>query len=441
MKKSMLRIFALTAVLGMTLAACGSGGSSAEEGQSSSTESASPSSESSDAGSTAAEPTQEAESTEEAETPASSEGESSGGAADGEPIVIGMISSLSGPYSTLGGFDQKTVELLMNQLNDAGGIDGRPVKVVYEDDQTSPTQAVVALDKIAAENPVAIIGPVLSSACTAIVDKVDQLQIPMVTLCATDSQVEPVHPFDFMATLSTDAMTGAVGQYLKAEGKADVGVLYDSGDFGQSGLNWIQEHGDVNIISSEAYNLSATTFLPQLQTLLAKNPQAVIAWGAGAPLVTIAKEFKQLGADIPLVFSGAAATPLFVGPAAESGDGVVMASSMANVFEAAPDSNPSKAIVAKLAADYQAEYDESMSQFTADACTAWRIIVNGIEKAGSTDPVAVRDAIEANPTVACHGTYTYSPTDHRGLDASQVWVVQDQNGTLTPTQFSIDQHK
>lgn len=361
-------------------------------------------------------------------------------AAGSEPIVIGMITSLSGRYSTLGQFDQKTVELLSAQLNAAGGIDGRPVKVIYEDDQTSPTQAVVALNKVAAEHPSAIVGPVLSTACSALADKVNDLKIPMVTVCATDSQVEPVRPYVFMATLSTPSMTAAIGNYLKSQGKTKVAVIYDSGDFGQSGLDWLTKQHIVNIVAQDAYNLKATTFVPQLQALLSKSPDALIAWGAGGPLVTIAKEFKQLGVKIPLLFSGAAATPLFVGPAGSAGDGTLMASSMANVYQSAPDSNPSKAIVARLAADYQAKYNQSMSQFTADACGAWFVIIDAIRKAG-TDPVAVRNAIESNPAIGCHGTYRYSPTDHRGIAPSDVWVVVDQDGKLVPTRFSTDAAK
>lgn len=410
MSKPVVRLLALAAVAATALSACSSGG-----GNSTGTSST---------------------------PPAAPAGSSSGGGNGSQgPIVIGMVTSLSGQYSTLGQFDQKTVELLSSQLNAAGGIDGRQVKVVYQDDQTSPTQAVVALNKVVESKPTAIIGPVLSTACSAIVDKVDTLKIPMVTLCASDSQVDPIRPYDFMATLSTPAMTGAIGNYLKSENKAKVALLYDSSDFGQSGLKALQQQGEVDIIAKASYNLSATTFVPQLQALLAKNPQAVIAWGAGPPLVTIAKEFKQLGGKVPLVFSGAAATPLFVGPAGPSGNGVVMASSMANVYQSAPDSNPSKAIVSKLATDYQAKYGEPMSQFTADACGAWSVIVDGIKKAGSTDPTAVRDAIESSPAVGCHGTYKYSPTDHRGIAPSDVWVVTDEGGKLVPTQFSIDAAK
>lgn len=404
MQKSILRMLALVAIAAMVLTACGS--------SSKTTSGSSPPASTS--------------------SPASNTGGSNSG-----PVVIGMITSLSGQYSALGQFDQKTIQLLSSQLNASGGIGGRQVKIVYEDDQTNPTQAVVGLDNLVPDKPTAIIGPVLSTSCQAIVDKVDTLKIPMVTLCASDSQVEPIRPYDFMATLSTKAMTGVLGDYLQSQHLTKVGLVYDSSSFGQSGLAALTQEHQVNIVAKTSYNLSATTFVTQLQQVLSASPQAVIVWGAGPPLVTIAKEYQQLGAKAPIIMSGAAATPLFVGPAGSAGNGVVMASSLANVYQYAPNGNPSKAVDAALASAYQSKYGQAMSQFTADACGAWNVIIDAIKKAG-TDPTAVRNAIEANPAVGCHGTYNYSPTDHFGIQASDIWVVTDENGKLVPTQFSLN---
>jgi branched-chain amino acid transport system substrate-binding protein len=367
-------------------------------------------------------------------------GSNGGNGSDKGPIVIGAITSLSGQYSVLGGFTKNTLDLYVDQVNAAGGIDGRKVKVEYADDQTNPTQAAIALRKMIAKKPVAIVGPILSSSCLAIADKVDQAKIPMVTTCATDSQADPVRPYVFMATLPTPGMTQQVGNYLNSVGKKKVAILYDQGDFGASGLKAFKAQGDLDIVAEAGYQLSSTTFVPQLSTLTRSNADAIIVWGAGPPLVTIAKEYAQLGSKVPMVFSGAAATPLFLKPAGSAANGMIMASSLANLVDQVPSSNTSKAKVAALAAAYQARYSEPMSQFTADTCGAWEVITSAIAKVG-TDPQKVRDAIEANPAVGCHGTYHYSPTDHRGLQASDVWIAVDHDGALTATDFSVNATK
>ena len=365
----------------------------------------------------------------------------SGPGADGNgddkgPITIGVITSLSGQYSVLGGFAKETLDLYVEQLNASGGIDGRTINLEYADDQTNPTQAAIALRQIIAKKPTAIVGPVLSSSCLAIADKVEQAKIPMVTTCATDSQVEPIRKYVFMATLPTPGMTEQLAKYLKSEGKSKVAVLYDQGDFGTSGLKKLKEQGALDIVQEAGYQLSSTTFVPQLSALGRSGADALVVWGAGPPLVTIAKEYAQLGSPIPLVFSGAAATPLFLGPAGAAANGVITASSLANVVDQVPSSNASKAKVTALAAAYQSRYGKPMSQFTADTCGAWEVITSAIKQAG-TDPEKVRDAIEGNSAIGCHGTYKYSADDHRGLSSSDVWVAVDQDGKLTATDFSV----
>lgn len=371
--------------------------------------------------------------------PTTSPGASPGGG-DHSDVTIGVITSLSGGYSVLGGFVKNTISLLAEQANAAGGIAGHKVHVEYVDDHTDPTQAVTALRSLLAKKPVAIVGPILSSACGAIVDAVDQAKVPMVTTCATDSQVEPIHKYTFMSTLPTPGMAEALTHYFKSINKVKFGVLYDSADFGQSGFKALKSLGTANIVESQSYQLSSTTFLPQLTSLTKSDIDALIVWGAGPPLVTIAKEYSQLGLKIPIAFPGSAATPLFLGPAGAAANGAIMDSSIANVINQVPDSNPSKAIVEKLAKDYKAKYNSDMSQFTADSCGAWEVIANGIKR-GGTDPVKIRDAIENNPAVGCHGTYKYSATDHRGLTAADVWVATDQDGKLTATDYSVNKAK
>jgi branched-chain amino acid transport system substrate-binding protein len=299
---------------------------------------------------------------------------------------------------------------------------------------------VTALRTLLAKKPVAIVGPILSSSCGAILNAVDQAKIPMITTCATDSQVEPIHKYTFMSTLPTPGMAEALTGYFKSINKDKIGLLYDSGDFGQSGLKALKALDTANIVEDAAYQLSSTTYMPQITSITKGDAEALIVWGAGPPLVTIAKEYQQLGSDVPIAFPGSAATPLFLGPAGKGANGAVMDSSIANVIDQVPDTNPSKPVVQELAKDYKAKYDTEMSQFTADSCGAWLVIANGI-KHGGTDPVKIRDAIESNPTVGCHGTYTYSATDHRGLTAKDVWVVVDQDGELKATDYSINKAK
>lgn len=362
-------------------------------------------------------------------------GNGSGGGSD-KPVTIGVITSLSGQYSVLGGFVKNTLDLYAEQANAAGGIKGRKVKLEYADDQTNPTQAAIALRQLSSKNPTAIVGPVLSSSCVAILDKIEELRIPMVTTCATDSQVSPARKYTFMSALSTPAQVKQITDYLSSTGKKRIAVLHDTTDFGKSGFEQLRaQAGALDVVTDKSYELKSTTFVPQLSAAAGSGADAIVVWGAGPPLVTIAKEYRQLGSRIPLVFSAAGATPLFLGPAGDAASGITMASSLSNVVSAVPEGNRSKQVVTKLADDYQTKYGKPTSQFTADACGAWQVIRSAVEKAGA-DPQKVRDAIEDEQAVGCHGTYDYTPDNHRGLSAGDVWVVTVENGKLVPSDFS-----
>lgn len=369
--------------------------------------------------------------------------EGSGGSdgGSGEPVKIGVITSLSGAYSVLGGFVQNTAQLMVNQINEEGGINGRPVELVFGDDQTNPTQAVTEFRRLQGSGVDALIGPISSSSCAAIVDEVEAARIPMVTTCATQSQVEPVRDYVFMSTLSTTAQVEQLMNYLKGKGYTKIGVLHDNSEFGEAGAKAIKDavrEAGVTVAAEETYALSgsggSTTFVPQITALDRAGADALVVWGAGAPLVTITKEYRQLGITTPIIFSAAAATPLYLQPAGDAAEGVIMLSSAGNVVDAVSADNPSKRVVEDLAAAYQQAYNQAPSQFTWDVCGAVRVLTAAIREAG-TDKEAVRDYMEGNPIVGCHGTYAYGEDDHAGISADEIWVVSVRGGTMVPEQF------
>lgn len=357
--------------------------------------------------------------------------------AAGGTIKLGMITSLTGPYTPLGTFNKQAADLLVKQVNDAGGVGGQKIELQIEDDQSNPSNGPTALKRLIASNVVALIGPVFSSTCVAILDDVEAAKLPMITQCATDSQVNPIRPYVFMAPPTTSVVANQLLAYLKSEGKTKIAVLHDATEFGQTGWNVIKADAAKYGITAEEqpYELTGTTFVPQLTKIKGSDAQAVISWGSGAPAVTIAKEYRQLGLTQPLLYSHAQATPLFLKPAGEAANGLIIGTSLGPVGKFLPESNPSKAVIAKFDADFAAAYNTPPAEFAYNTYGAFNMLVNAIKKVG-TDPAKVRDALEQTTFVSADGTYTYSPTNHAGLGPESVLVAQVVNGVLEPTKFS-----
>lgn len=356
----------------------------------------------------------------------------------GGAIRLGIITSLTGPYTPLGTFNKQAADLLVKQVNDAGGINGQKIELQIEDDQSNPSNGPTAVKRLIANKVVALIGPVFSSTCVAILDDVEAAKLPMITQCATDSQVNPIRSYVFMAPPTTSVVANQLLAYLKSEGKTKIAVLHDATEFGQTGWNVIKADAAKYGITAEEqpYELTGTTFVPQLTKIKGSDAQAVISWGSGAPAVTIAKEYKQLGLTQPLLYSHAQATPLFLKPAGDAANGLIIGTSLGPVGKFLPDSNPSKAVIAKFDADFTAAYNTPPAEFAYNTYGAFNMLVNAIKKAG-TDPAKVRDALEQTTFVSADGTYRYSATNHSGLGPESVLVAQVVNGVLEPTKFSV----
>lgn len=358
--------------------------------------------------------------------------------ASGGTIKIGMITSLTGPYNPLGGFNKQAADLLVKQINDAGGVNGAKIELSIEDDQSNPSQALTAVKKLIASKIVALIGPVFSSSCVAILDEVEAAKIPMITQCAADSVVTPLRPYVFLGPQSTRIAADQLLGYLKSEGKTKIALMHDSTEYGSLGGSIIKADAakyGITSVDEQLYELTATTFIPQLTKIKNSDAQAVISWGSGAPAVTITKEYKQLGITIPLAFSGAQASPLYLKPAGDAANGIIIQSQLAPIGKYLPDSNPAKALITKFDADFMSAYNTAPAQFAYNTDDAIQLFAAAIKKAGP-DPAKIRDAVEQTKGfVSVDGTFNYSPTDHTGLGQEDIWVSQVTNGALVPTKY------
>jgi len=118
----------------------------------------------------------------------------------GGPILIGQVASLTGAYQTLGINDKLGAQQAVDEINRAGGINGRQLKIVsVEDDQTKPDQAIIAFNTLISEGAVAIVGSSFSNASLAIIKgDLDRKKIPYVSTAASDDQINPIHPLSLI---------------------------------------------------------------------------------------------------------------------------------------------------------------------------------------------------------------------------------------------------
>ncbi len=347
---------------------------------------------------------------------------------------IGAVFSISGRGAFLGEPEKKTAEMLAEQLNKQGGINGHPVKLIIYDDESDATKCNLAVKKLINKDKVpVIIGPTLSGTTLAVVRVVERAKIPLVSCAASYKIVTPVEKrhWIFKVPGSDRHVVSKLYQYMQSKGIKKVGIMTVSTGFGASGreelLRLAPKYG-ITIVADERYGPKDTDLTVQLTKIKASGAQAVVNWSVGPTQILAVKNWHDLGMKIPLFQShgfGSKKNLELAGPAAE---GVMLALGKVNVGPLLPDSDPQKKVILAYKEAYEKKYGEPISSFGGHAWDAFNIVVQAMKKAGP-NPAKIRDCIEnTKGFVGQHGIFNFSPQDHNGLSEKDLVMVVVKNG-------------
>ena len=358
--------------------------------------------------------------------------------ASSSPIKIGMITSLSGPYTPLGTNDKLGAEQEVNAINAAGGIGGRKIDLIIEDDKTDPTQAVIDYQTLVSDGVVAIVGPVFSSSAEATEPSVSRAKIPTIYTAASDSLVTPVNYYVYMTPPTTKIVAQQLLAYMKSKGLKTMAVARDTSAFPTAGWNnmaaMAPKYG-IKFIYDGEFALTATDFTTILTKVKASKAQGLMVWGSGPAEVTLTKQFRAMGLKIPLLFSHAEASYLYTKPVGSAGNGVIIASSIGGIGPYLPGKYPGRSIITSFANTFKRNNHYYPPEFAFDAGGAVAMFAQAIRERGAT-PAGIAKALSTMTITTGDGTYHFSATNHSGLTAGQVAITRDVNGTLVPTNFT-----
>ena len=227
-------------------------------------------------------------------------GSSSGGKG---PITIGVIANITGP-DTLNGRDSvRGITLATEQINQAGGVNGRKIKLIVEDSQYQPVAGVNAARKLIDVNRVTAL---ISNAGSSVVVPVAQFAKARKTLIvntgASSIQLRPLAGTVYSMIPLDDIFTGGFATWVWKEGARKVAVLMPSNPFG-TGLNTsftkaFQALGGT-VVASVNFKEGQQDYSPDLQRINGAKPQAIITGAYGADAVLLWKQAHQMGLNAP----------------------------------------------------------------------------------------------------------------------------------------------
>ena len=349
-----------------------------------------------------------------------------------EPIKVGAIFGVTGPAAFLGAPEAKTAEMLVEQINAKGGVDGRKLQLVLKDSGGSPEKAVSFAKQLIEEDKVlAIIGPSTSGETMQIKPICENAKMILLSCAAAEVIVNPLAKYVFKVPQKDSQAVTWIYNTMKAAGISKIGVLSDNSGFGQAGkaqLELLAKAQGMEIVADEVYDKGAKDLTDILAKIKAQNVQAVVNWSIVPAQSIIPKNMKQIGLNVPLYQSHGFGNLKYVQAAGAAAEGIVFPAGRLLIADSLPADHPQKAVLMAYKHDYETRYKDDVSTFGGHAYDALLILTTAIRKAGSTDRDKVRDAIETLKGLpGTAGVYNFSPDDHNGLalEAFEMLTVKD----------------
>lgn len=350
-----------------------------------------------------------------------------------DPIRIGAIVSATGPATFLGDPEQKTLEMMVKDINAAGGVLGRQLELVLYDDGSDATKANAFARRLTMQDNVdVVIGPSTTGSTMAIVPQFEGRKTPLVSLAGASVIVEPAKPYVFKMPHSDRMAAQAVLDDLKKRGIKSFALLSDTGGFGKSGREEtvkLAAKMGLTISADEAYGEKDTDMTPQLTHAKDSGAGAIFVFGTGQAPTVISRNYQQLKLTVPLYMSHGQASTEYIKLSGPAGEGVRMPTPALLVADQLPDSDPQKALSLQYKTEFEKLYKVDISSFGGYAYDGIRLIVDAIKRAGGTDKEKLRAALEATSKFAgASGIYSMSPTDHMGLGTDSFRMVEVKGG-------------
>ncbi len=350
-----------------------------------------------------------------------------GGAETPSTIKIGVGGAHSGDLASYGLPTVNAVKLVADKVNAAGGIDGKMIEVVVEDDQCKAEIAVNTAAKLVGEDVVAVIGHICSGATKAALDIYNSSSIPTISPSATSPELTQSGDYpNFLRTIAPDDAQAVlqVDFAINTLGAKKIAVLHDKGDYGKGLAEFakaaIEADGSASVVLFEGVTPGAVDYSAVINKIEASGADTVIYGGYHPEAAQIVGQMKSKGMDLAFIGGDGVMDATFVAVAGKNAEGV---------YATAPVDTASNPVAQMAKEEHIKAYGEEPGAFFMNAYAAAQAIVNAIDVANSTDYDAVMDALTSEYVDTPLGSISF---DEKG-DAIGVGfsVYQVTNGVFT----------
>lgn len=364
--------------------------------------------------------------------------------ADDRPeLRIGVVSSVTGGASAIATGAVAAINLMEARTAADATLPFRVTFVKY-DDGSDPARAVNATRKLIQEDRVHLVVCCTTTPASLAVNKViEEERVPNLSLASAASVIEPAdaHRFTFKTPVTDRLMIDHTVDYMLKQGWKQVAFMGLEDSYGEGGwveFSQIAKRKGLDIVAVERFSRGDTNFTPQALRVAQKKPDAVY-FHAIPPSSALATEtLRRVGYKGPVLHGAGSATPAFIAVGKKAAEGAIVGTSALTVYRQLPDDHPLKSVIAGFIQAYDGKYGAGKTDmFAAQAydtvqipLLAYRqVVADGKTGDLAQARLALRDAIEATRDYrGVNGFFSYSPTDHLGLDRRSTFLVTVKDG-------------
>lgn len=339
-------------------------------------------------------------------------------------IKIAVVGPHSGDLASYGIPTVRAAELAAADYNAKGGLLGRQIELVIEDDVCKPEIAANSAAKVIGDDVIAVIGHICSGATKSAMGIYNEAGIPAISPSATNPALTQSgeYPNFFRTIAPDDAQAATDAEFIARNlGLKNVAVLHDKQDYGKGFADFsviALESLGVNIVLYEGITAGAVDYSAVLTKINNSDAEGIVYGGYHPEASKLVQQMSQLGMDIPFVSDDGVKDDTFISVAGEFAEGV---------YASGPRDTSSNPMHKVAVSAHNTEWNEDPGAFFINAYAAAIVLFEAIKSADSTDGAAIMSALRSNYVETPLGSISF---DQNG-DAIGVGfaVYQVQNGT------------
>ncbi len=321
-----------------------------------------------------------------------------------ETIKIGLILPLTGDAADWGIPPRNGAQLAVDEINKNGGINGKLIELIIEDDVCDPAKGVAAMNKIISiDKPVAVVGAVCSSVTLAIAPIAEKNKIVLISPASTNPKITDAGDYIFRVIPSDELRGQVFAEHIYNLGLRKAAIIYINNDGGkgneQTFIKYFTKLGG-EILTSQAYATTAKEVKTQMIKIKESKAEFILAISQIQDAVTVLKNAKELNVNLPFYFQTEALEDPKVAELA--GDAIIGSTYITFAKEKSPEIDKFKNL-------YKAKFNTEPELFSAEAYDAINLIY-----------AALKESKEIKE-------YLYTTKDYHGASGS---ISFDSNGDV-----------